>query len=417
MGHLKARVALAAVTLLLATVVSTSASAADETPAVTWDEVKEAARRHPALLAAASEVEEAAGAVRASKQYPNPVLGFAMGQAQAIEGGEEGGIWDLELKLPILPLGVYRGGARAAEAEYDVASYEAEARRREVLRELREEFLRVAHDQERLSALEASAAQLAALVDVARQRVEMGEARPVELTRLEIEAARVDLALEEAREDVRSRKNVLNLWLGSALPRDYRVEADLLDLPDLPPISSAVEAALSGHPGVKSAKQRLRATTARLGAERGARFPTVEVGGFYEEELDARNFGGTLELSVPLWNWNSGGIARAEAAEATARHHRDMRLMEIEASTRESHAAAVSAYARTHGFRDVILPKAVDVADAVERTYQIGEVDVMNVLDARRRLIEIESELLEAYLRSQLAYLQLATLMGEFEDD
>lgn len=417
MGHLKAKVALAAVTLLLATVVSTSASPADETPSVTWEEVKEAARRHPALLAAASEVEEAAGTVRASKQYPNPVLGFAVGQAQAIEGGEEAGIWDLELRLPILPLGVYRGGARAAEAEHSVALYEAEARRLEVLRELREAFLRVAHDQELLSALEASSAQLAALVDVARRRVEMGEARPMELSRLEIEAARVDLTLAGAREEVRSRKNVLNLWLGSALPRDYRVEADLSDLPGLPEIGRAVEAALSGNPGVKSAEGRLRAATARLGAERGARVPEIEVGGFYEEELDSRNFGGTLELSVPLWNWNSGGIARAEAAETTARHNRDMRLMEIEAATRESHAAAVSAYERAHGFRDVILPKAVEVADGMERTYQIGEVDVMNVLDARRRLIELESELLEAYLRSQLAYLQLATLMGDFEDD
>jgi outer membrane protein TolC len=65
----------------------------------------------------------------------------------------------------------------------------------------------------------------------------------------------------------------------------------------------------------------------------------------------------------------------------------------------------------------VILPKAIDVADAMERMYQIGEVDVMNVLDGRRRLIEIESELLEAYLTSQLAYLRLDTLMGEARND
>ncbi len=417
MGQLKAKAALAALAFCLAAVLRTWAAPIGEAPPVTWEAVKEAARKHPALLAAAGEVAEAGGAVRVSKQYPNPVLGLGFGRAEAVEGGEEEGIWELELKIPILPLGAYRGGIRAAEAEHGVALYEAEARRLEVLRELREAFLRVAHDQELLSALEASSAQLAALVDVARRRVEMGEARPMELSRLEIEAARVNLTLSGAREQVRSRKNVLNLWLGSALSRDYRVEADLSDLPDLPQISRAVEAALSGNPGVKSAEGRLRAATARLGAERGARVPEIEVGGFYEVELDSRNFGGTLELSVPLWNWNSGGIARAEAAETTARHNRDMKLMEIEAATRESHAAAVSAYERAHGFRDVILPKAVEVADAMERTYQIGEVDVMNVLDTRRRLIELESELLEAYLRSQLAYLQLATLMGDFEDD
>jgi cobalt-zinc-cadmium efflux system outer membrane protein len=417
MRRLKTEIALAVAALCIPAVGDCAASPSNEAPTVTWEEVAEAARNHPELLAAASRVDEAAGAARESGQYPNPVLGLALGRAEGIEGGEEEDVWDIELKLPVLPLGEYRNGARAAEAEHAIAVREAEVGRLEVLRDLKEAFLRVAYGQESLSVLEASSDQLATLVGVARKRVEMGEARPMELSRLEIEAGRAELALAEVREDVRAGKKVLNLWLRSELPENYRVEADLSDLPRIPPVEEAVEAALARHPEVGSANLRVQAAEARLAAQRWARFPEMEIGGFYEKEPDARSFGGTLELHIPIWNWNSGGIARARAAEKTARHRLDARLAEVEAATRESHAAAVSAYARVLGFRDEILPRAVEVAGAMETMYRVGEADVMNVLDARRKLIEIESELLEAYLRSQLAYLRLAAWMGEIGDD
>jgi cobalt-zinc-cadmium efflux system outer membrane protein len=417
MCHLKGLVALAAIVVLLGSNTNSAAVAATEAATVTWEDVWRAAQRHPALLAASSEVDEASGAVRASRQYPNPVIGLGLGRAEAIDGMEEAGIWDLDIKLPLLPLGAYRGATKAAVAERAAAAKELAGARLEVFHELKEMFLEVAHDQDRISALEASAEQLAALVDVAGKRVDMGEARPMELSRLEIEAARMELELSEVREASRARRQILNLWLGSGLPENFRVKADLSDLPPLPSADDAVASAITMNPHVGSSAERLKAATAHLGAERGARFPTIEIGGFYEKELDARNYGASLEFSVPLWNWNSGGISQARAAEATARYKRDTALTAIEAAVRESHAAAVSAYGRARGFRELIMPKAVEVAVSMERMYQIGAVDVMNVLDARRRLIETESDLLEAYLSSQLAYLQLASLMGDYEND
>jgi cobalt-zinc-cadmium efflux system outer membrane protein len=428
MFHSRKLVALAATVVLLganpsdvgatpAEVATTVAEAATDGTVVTWEDVWRAAQAHPALLAASSEVDEASGAVRASRQYPNPTIGLGLGRAEAIDGVEEADIWDVDVKVPLLLWGAYRGGTKVARAEHAAAAHELARVRLEVFRELKAMFLRVAHDQARLSALDASAEQLAELVDVAGKRVDMGEARPMELSRLEIEFARMSLLLSEARETAGARRQILNIWAGSSLPQNFHVKADLSALPPLPPAEDAVASAIAVNPQVGFAGERLNAATARLGAERGARFPTIELGGFYEKELDARNYGASLELSLPLWNWNSGGISQARAAEATARYDRDVTLTAIEVAARESHAAAVSAYGRARGFREVILPKAVEVAGSMERMYQIGVVDIMNVLDARRTLIEIESDSLEAYLSSQLAYLRLATLMGETKDD
>jgi cobalt-zinc-cadmium efflux system outer membrane protein len=387
-------------------------SPGNEPVTVGWEEIEQAIDRHPALRVAGSNVDEAAGAVGASRQYPNPVLGVGLGRAEAVEGEEEDRIWELEVSFPILSFGAYRADISAAKAERDAVTSEAAALRLEVIRQLSETFYRIAHDQQRLATLEESGAQLDALIEVARLRVEMGEARPLEPSRLEIERSRVGVEITEARETARMRRSQLNLWLGSALPSAFRVQADLSELPELPRLEEVVAQAVARHPEIHAAANRLRAQSARLKAEQWRRFPEIEVAGFYEKELDARSVGGAVEIAVPLWNWNSGKIAQARAAKVRTQHDQQLKLIEIETAARESHAAAVVALEKSKSFRDVILPKASETTSALERMYQIGEVDVMDVLDARRGLIEIEAELLEANLESQLAYLEMVTLMG-----
>jgi outer membrane protein TolC len=149
-----------------------------------------------------------------------------------------------------------------------------------------------------------------------------------------------------------------------------------------------------------------------LTAEQWRRLPEIEIGGFYERELDARSYGGAIEIAVPIWNWNSGEVAQARAAKQKAQHGLELKRFEVETALRESHASAVASLEKARSFRDVILPKAAETAAALERMYQVGEVDVMNVLDARRGLIEIEAELLEANLESQLAHLEVIALIG-----
>ena len=68
---------------------------------------------------------------------------------------------------------------------------------------------------------------------------------------------------------------------------------------------------------------------------------------------------------------------------------------------------------RALSLRERIAPLSQEVTGALEEMYQVGEVDVLDVLDARRRLMEIEGEVLEASLSAQLATLELARLTGD----
>ncbi len=394
-----------------------ASAAGAETVLLRWEDVERVVDDHPALLAAAGRLDQASAEEAASRKYPNPALGANTGRAEALEGLEEGRIWELELNLPLILPGAYRGTVAAAEAEREAVALEAAALRLEVLRRLKSLFWRLVCDQQRFEAYERTRDQVNRLVEIAGIRVEMGEARTMELRRLEIELARLDVDRREAAEMTRMRRRLLDLWLGSTLPADFSVAADLARLPELPPLEQAVTQAYRQHPDLQASLQRIRAAASHLRVERNARVPEVRIGGFFGRELDSRNYGAALEFSVPLWNWNSAGIARARAAESTARHLHDLRGLELEAALQESHASATVAFERARSLRDRILPGSLEVTEALERMYRIGEADLIDVLDARRGQIEVEFEVLEAYLDSQLAYLELATLMGECSNE
>jgi cobalt-zinc-cadmium efflux system outer membrane protein len=390
---------------------------ADEVPVLRWEDVEAALGRHPALRVAAMETAEAEGAVGEARRLPNPTVELGIGRAEGLEEPAEADVWEIAVAQPLPWPGGRGSRIAAAEAEWEAARVDAEAARLEVERAMAETFWTIVHDQERLAMLESSLGRLDELVEVARVRVDLGEARPMERDRLEIERARLGSELTEARARADVRRKILRLRLALEAPEGFRAAGDLGALPALPPVEEAVATALARHPGVAADAARARAAAARLRAERAARFPELAVGAYREEELDARTWGGTLEVTLPLWNRNGGAIARERSAARAAELRRVHRITELEAAVREVHAEASSAYERVRTLRDVVRPKALATTAAVERMYQVGEIDVMNVLDARRGRIEIESQLLQATLNSRVAALRLFALTGETDHD
>lgn len=393
------------------------AAAAGQPSVLRWEDVANALERHPALQVAASEVEAGSAAVAEARQFPNPSASAQLGRSEGTDEPVDDRVWGVEVSFPIPRPGERGGEIAEAEAAREAAASEAAALRLEVERDVAETFWHLVHDQARLAWLEESLGQLTELVDVARVRVEMGEARPLELDRIEIERARTVAERAEVIEEESAHRGLLRVWLGSDLPEAFRAEGELENLPPLPPLEEAVARAGDRHPLLAAEEGHARAALARLRAQRAARLPGIALGAFWERELDARTWGGAIELSLPLGNRNGGGIARARAGARTAALRQELRAAEIEAAVREAHARASAAYAKARSFREVILPKARSTTSALERMYQVGEIDVMDVLDARRSRIEIETELLQAFLDSRVAALRLFALTGAMDHD
>ncbi len=298
----------------------TFAASAQAETVLSWDELRAQLDEHPALAAARAELSAADGARRAIA-LPNPELELGAGTAMALTDDETADTWELGIDIDFRPWGPWRLERRAAGALRDSAERDVQVTRLELERELTFRILGVAHDQQLLELLEHRHEQVERITEVARLRAELGETRPADPLRLEIELERVGDELRQAKLEARARRRGLALWLDLDLAAGFRVSEDLESLPTLPDLDR-LTAGLSDHPTLISAALRRDAAAAGHGAARAARLPGIKLGAFTEREMDAETRGVRASLEIPLFNLGGGAailtgrLARAEMRAA-----------------------------------------------------------------------------------------------------
>ncbi|MDO9695565.1 MAG: TolC family protein [Candidatus Latescibacteria bacterium] len=406
----------AGVVLLVAAVAASGSSAADPEPPVieiTWDGIAGLVDAHPLLSEGAQRVAAAQGAVDAAGALPNPVLEGVVGRGREQPGEAYGRQWDLSLTLPLDWMAQRTPRVAAAAAELAVAAAEGETIKRDALLELRTQFWRLVHDQARVGVvgeLDLQMADLAAAVD---RRVEAGEARPLERTRVGIERELVADELQTARISLASRQAQLALWLGAPAGARIVAVADLEALPLPPDADVAATAPAADHPELVAGEARVRALTAELSAAKRARVPAFSLMAFTSREQQRRAHGAGIAVDVPLWNWNRGGVAQAQAQLAAGRSREEVRRRTLAATIVEAAAACRASLATASRYAAGVVPRAADAAAVVEKTYLLGEASLLEVIDARRTLLASRRQLLDALAQAQIDHCRLRALTGE----
>ena len=402
---MKTRLAVAA---LCATVVG-AAPAQDGPPPLRWPEVVERLDEHPRLQEARWRSAAARAGADAIGQVPNPRLEVTAGEGRNADGTARKAEWAVALTVPLEWLATRGPRVDGALAAARAAEEEAGLDRQEALLRLRRLFVEVAHDERLVESLAASSRQAEELARLVRRRVESGEARPPELPRVEVEAERARLALSLAEARQFARRDQLAAWLG----RPVRgVLLDLASAPEPPALAEVKDRLAAGQPGVRAARARLAAAAGELRAERDQRIPAVNVGGYALAEVDRRAVGGALGIEAPIWNWNSGRIAQAEANQAAEASRLEVARIEVAATLVEAWALCRQMRGAAARLREEVVPRAALAAGKMERSFQLGESSLLEVLDARRSLLEVQREALGAELGQQLECGTLTILAG-----
>jgi cobalt-zinc-cadmium efflux system outer membrane protein len=389
-----------------------SPSVSAVTVEVTWQDILRLADQHPRLVAGRQEVDVARGAARAARAVQNPTLEASLGRARAPSGDASRTEWGLTLSVPLGWIATREAKTRAAAASVDAAVADAHALRREVLLELRLLFWRLAYEQARLAMLEALRAQTFEWTQTVQRRVQAGDARPVESTRVEIELAKVDGELSVARSALGARAAELGLWLRVPKGKTLAVSAELFTLPRPLDRESAISKARATHPGLMAANARTRSLSAELEAERRARIPAFSLKAFTAQELDRQAYGVGLGVELPVFNFNAGGIAEAQAKWTAGRGEADAQAMELEADVIQAEAACRSSVATATRLEQDVLPRSESAASVMERTYLVGDATLLEVIEARRTLLESRSLFLDALARAHVECSRLGALVG-----
>ncbi len=284
----------------------------------------------------------------------------------------------------------------AGEAWANATSAECGVQRGRLLLEASDLF----HDLVAAEARAALAEDIAALSDeVARAvqtRIDSGGAARIELAPAEAERALTRAALQTARLEVDTLRLALAALWGEADarfgPADPGETQENLPTPDM------VLARLDSHPAMASARAIRQARRADTALSRAETYPdvTVRLGMRSYRDTDERALMAGASVPLPLFNRNQGRRAAARLREEAAGLDAAALERRLSGQVRAAYAAAVSAETRARVLAEEAAPAARDGFSAAQVAYREGRYGLVQLLDARRRLIEVELQRVQA---------------------
>lgn len=395
---------------------STVTSAESPTGELTLRQAFSLALLHnPDLAAFSWEVQAKEAEALQAGLLPNPEL--AIDLENFAGSGEFSGTDAAETTVTLSQL-VELGGKRAKRREAaalvaNLAGWDYETKRIEVLTDTANAFIVVLASQERLAQSTELAAVAERFFQTVKARVEAGKVSPVEQSRAQVALASARLENERsARSLAAARKSLAALW-GEA-DSTFTRAVGALDVIETVPSLVQLAGQIERNPDVARWTAEERQRRAGLKLARADALPDLTVG------LGVRNDQGSgdnalvagISIPLPVFDRNQGGVAAARAALNKSRLEQQAVRSKTLASLAERYRDLTSAYAESMTLKEQILPAAASAFEAATLGYQAGKFGFLEVLDAQRSLFEVWGQYLEALTSYHQARAEVERLIG-----
>jgi cobalt-zinc-cadmium efflux system outer membrane protein len=375
-----------------------------------------ALQNNPDLAALRQQHGIAAAAVVIASTYPfNPVW---TNKLFADSGPESAGINNrlameqrISLALEIRGQGKYRrqaASAGLARTDWDIAN-------QELLLAIRvcRAFDTLVYERAKLRLAEEGLHLQEETAGLVRKLFQGGALKSPDLILAQSEVDTFRLALNMARSVQTKAENDLRAALGLTT-ESLRVEGTLTLPPAPGDPQTLLAAAMEQRPDLHARQAVMFETEGRLRLAVADRFGNPDIGPDYEYNETRVNFiGAQMTLPLPVLNTHRGDILQREAERTRA--GLDLRSTEVAIQQQLQAALARQSAARemveTYGAR--VLPDLDASLKAMETLFRQGGVDLLKVIDIRRKLLQARSGYLDALYELRQARTDLAAAVGD----
>lgn len=398
---------------------SPAANAGQRQPVLTLPAALQfALANNPSLAAQRSQLGIAAARVVIAETYPfNPVL---ENRIQSASGPPAAGIlnvvplehlllWEVEVRHQ----GRYRRQAAAAalsRTEWEVAAQE-QVTAIDVLRA----YTGLLYRREKLRLLDEALRLNERLVEDVRRLVGLGKLRTAEFIVAQTEVTDTRDLAAAGREALAAAQQDLNRALGVA-EGAFAVEGELEPTPWKWGAGTLGELAATRRADLRARRLAVAEADANVRLAVANRYGNPIVGpAFTYDPTRISMIGVQVNVPLPVANTHRGEIAQSEAERAQA----VVQLRRTEVAVKQELAAALARLAaaerragllRTNG-----LPQMQRALEDMEKLFQAGEpgVDVLRVIDVRRKLLRAWDSYLDALWSVRQARIDVSAATGE----
>ncbi len=349
-----------------------------------------AVENNPQLQMTREQVEAAAGQVRQSGLYPNPVLELLAEEMPTHEVGLNRSQNLVAITQPIVTGGKRKLGVAISEKSKEKSEFERDAILLGIMADTKKAFCNVVAGQEGHAIAEKIGEIAKKIYESEKARFEAGEVAFVNVIRAEVELSKARNALSHAEGSLQNAIKELQTVMGVPEERIAGVAGTLVTKPAELSLDELELSMKGNQPALKASKKNVEIAETQLTLEKRQGIPDVNVSAGYkrltQEDADTVQMG--IEIPAPFFNRNQGNIQKGKALSRKARSedqsvHNEL-LLQLKKNFNSYHVERK----RVVEFRDRILPRAEESLTLMEKGYQEGEFDYLDLLDAQRTWAE-----------------------------
>lgn len=300
-----------------------------------------------------------------------------------------------------------------AERERELAAWDYEAARMDVLTRVTHAFIDVVFAQEMVALTQETSRLVTAVHAGVDARVAAGAVSPIEAAKAAVAVAAASVESERALRQLESARGRLARQWGSPDAR-FAQAAGSLGAVRTPPALAELKQRLALNPDLARWAAELSQRQAALAVARAKRVPDVTLAAgvrrFGDDGGDAFVVGASLPL--PLFDRNGAGTEEARSRVNKSFEERRAAEARVASALADAYGKLVSAHQEVTAVGETVLPRSREVFDAASEGYRLGRFAYLDVLDAQRTLIAAGSQYLRAVSDYHKAVADVERLIG-----
>lgn len=296
---------------------------------------------------------------------------------------------------------------RSEQAQYLVDSTRAQSVDvlRDQLFQLRQAFTAALLAKANLDLAEETDKQYAETERLMQIRLKGGEIAEVDLDR--VRAARLPFlqAVLDARLAYENATKQVIALLGSSKarlgPQAPILSGDLDRTVPLPPVQQLIDMAIKERPDLKSAESQQQA--AEVGTRLAESQRKRDIYGAMLVQRTGQDYavGGSVSFPLFVFNKQKEAIAQATASQRVATSQVNALSLQVESDVERAYETAQSTQKALGLYTNEVLERSRSIRSIITYSYQRGEADLLEVLDAQRSA----NQILTGYNQARAAYL------------
>lgn len=346
---------------------------------------------------------------------PNPELTLELENFSG--SGRLSGIDAVETTLSISQL-IELGDKRIkrlqlASSEHDLAAWDFEMKRVNVLSQLALYFIDVLGYQENLQIARDTTELVDEVYNAVKKRVDAGKVAPMQAIKARVELSRVRLQqMKIERKLAIARHQLITSWGGRDVTFD-RVTGNFYQITEMPDVDVIVKR-ISANPEIARWATEFSRHENAIALAHADTIPDISVSAGIRHFNEDDDFAAIASVSIPLFIFDDRQTRVDQSNVALNRAKTEQHLAEsrIRAALMVAWQRLALIIGEVKTLQEEILPGAKSAFEAASKTYQLGKLDLLDLLDAQRTYFSTRQQHIDSIREYHAIRVAIERLVG-----